>query len=133
MSNQTPDRKFRPDSLGFVPELILRVRLILRLMNDPRVMPLIKVLPVAAVLYWFIPTDLIPLIPLDDAAVLYVGGALFIELCPPQVVEEHMRALRAEGSGGKPQSGGQETIIDGEFRDATVEHGKNQGEDRYGG
>ena len=118
MSNQTPDQKLSPDNLGFVPELILRVRLILRLMADPRVNPMVKLLPVAAVLYWFIPTDLIPIIPLDDAAVLYVGGALFIELCPPEVVEEHTRALRAEGTGMAKRSPDQETVIDGEFRDA---------------
>ncbi|HEY9089090.1 MAG TPA: YkvA family protein [Anaerolineaceae bacterium] len=127
MSNQTPDRKFGLDNLGFVPELILRVRLVLRLMSDPRVTPLLKLLPVAAVLYWFIPTDLIPLIPLDDAAVLYVGGALFIELCPPEVVEEHMRALRAEGSMAQRPSG-QESVIDGEFHDA----GETQSGERYG-
>jgi hypothetical protein len=30
---------------------------------------------------------------LDDAAVLWIGSNLFVELCPPEVVAEHMRAL----------------------------------------
>jgi len=30
---------------------------------------------------------------LDDAAILWFGSNVFIELCPPEVVQEHMRAL----------------------------------------
>ena len=117
MSNQTPNQKFSPEKLGFVPELILKVRLIVRLMGDQRVSPVLKLMPVAAMLYWFIPTDLIPLIPLDDAAVLYIGGMMFIELCPPEVVEEHMKALRAETPGMGQRPSGPESVIDAEFRD----------------
>lgn len=115
--SQQPNRNLTPENLGFLPGLLLRVRLILKLMGDPRVNPVLKLLPIAAILYWFIPTDLIPLIPLDDAAVLYIGGALFIELCPPEVVAEYTRLLRAE-SEGTAQTG-EESVIDAEFRDVS--------------
>ena len=65
--------------------------------------PLAKLLPIGAVLYLFVP-DLAPG-PIDDAAVIWLGSYLFVELCPPEVVQEHVREMTS--------------IIDGEFR--TVE------------
>ena len=47
-----------------------------------------------AYLIW--PFDAIP-IPmigvLDDAAILWIGSTLFVELCPPNVVKEHAAEL----------------------------------------
>ena len=68
------------------------LRLVLRLMADRRVNPFLKLLPIGTVLYFFIP-DLI-LGPIDDALILGIGTYLFIELCPPHIVEEHREALR---------------------------------------
>ncbi len=126
MSNQPPKKTLIPKSWGFLPELALKVKLILRLMADPRVNPIIKVLPVAAIVYWIVPTDLLPLIPLDDAAILWLGGAMFIELCPQDVVQEHLNALREEAvraellkeqrEGG---STGDNNIVDAEYREVT--------------
>jgi hypothetical protein len=76
---------------GVFRELSLRVRLIARLIGDRRVNPLIKLLPIVALLYLIIP-DLAPG-PLDDAAVIWLGASLFVELCPAAVVQEHMDAL----------------------------------------
>ncbi len=77
--------------------LILRLKLILRLMADKRVHPLVKLIPIGTLLYVLSPIDLIMGIPgldaLDDAAVLGLGSYLFLELCPPQVVQEHLRSL----------------------------------------
>jgi uncharacterized membrane protein YkvA (DUF1232 family) len=87
-----------PDK-GFIQDLILRVKLILRLMGDKRVNFFLKLLPVGALIYLVSPIDLIPgaVLPvigaLDDAAVLWLGVTLFVNLCPEGVVQEHMQAL----------------------------------------
>lgn len=82
---------------GVIRDLVLRLKLIVRLMGDSRVSPLLKILPVASLAYLFWPIDLIPGIPgvsaLDDAAIVSLGAYMFIEFCPPDVVEEHMQNL----------------------------------------
>jgi len=85
---------------GFFPDLILRLKLILRLIGDRRVNFFLKLLPIGALIYLISPIDLIPgaVLPvigaLDDAAVLWLGATLFVALCPDDVVQEHMDALR---------------------------------------
>ena len=84
---------------GFFQDLVLRLKLILRLMGDRRVNFLLKLLPIAAAIYVVSPVDLIPgaVLPfigaLDDAAVIWLGTTLFVSLCPDDVVEEHTNAL----------------------------------------
>ena len=84
---------------GFFQDLVLRLKLILRLMNDPRVNIFLKLLPIAAAIYVVSPVDLIPGVALpfigalDDAAVIWLGTTLFVSLCPDDVVEEHTNAL----------------------------------------
>ena len=80
-----------PAGDGVFRSLSLRVRLILRLLADRRVSPLIKLIPIASVAYIVIP-DLV-LGPLDDAAVVGLASYIFVELCPPEVVKEHMDRL----------------------------------------
>ncbi len=107
---------------GFIDGLVMRIRLILRLMGDRRVNPILKLIPVGALVYLVLPD--FPG-PFDDAAVLWLGSYLFVELCPPQVVEEHMAALKRTVPGEwrdappKPDqaAGREEDFIDGEFRD----------------
>jgi uncharacterized membrane protein YkvA (DUF1232 family) len=136
MSDPSQKKTLIPKNWGFLPELALKVKLILRLMSDSRVNPIIKVLPVASVVYWILPADLIPLIPIDDAAIIWLGGAMFLELCPQDVVQEHLNdlrleALRAESlkaaregqsqaniEGEKPESSGGD-VVDAEYRDVT--------------
>lgn len=82
---------------GFFQDLILRLKLIWRLMADRRVNFLLKILPVASLIYLVWPIDAIslPVIGvLDDAAVLWLGSTLFINLCPEEVVREHLNALQ---------------------------------------
>ena len=74
-------------------------------MKDPRVNPMLKLLPIGSLLYMIIP-DLAPG-PIDDAAIIWIGAYLFVELCPPAVVEEHRRDL--------------ESIIEGQFREVPDE------------
>jgi hypothetical protein len=72
-------------------EAATRIKLIVRLMADRRVSPWVKLLPVGALGYWLIP-DLAPG-PVDDALLIWLGTYLFVELCPPEIVKEHMREL----------------------------------------
>jgi uncharacterized membrane protein YkvA (DUF1232 family) len=84
---------------GVVRNVVNQFKLIFRLMGDSRVNILAKLIPVGAIAYFILPADLLPglVFPgigaLDDAAVLWLGSTLFTELCPPAVVEEHVRAL----------------------------------------
>ena len=79
---------------GMVKNLSLQARLILRLLRDRRVSFLAKLLPIGSLVYLLSP-DLVPFI-LDDAAVIGVGTYMFMELCPPEVVEEHRKELWGE-------------------------------------
>jgi len=91
-----------PPQGGMVRDFILRVKLIWRLVRDKRVNPWLKLIPAAGLIYLISPIDLIPDIALpvigelDDAAVLWITNYLFVELCPPEIVREHVRALSAE-------------------------------------
>jgi len=84
---------------GVMRDLMLRFKLILRLMGDRRVNPFVKLLPLASLAYLIWPIDLIPGIALpvvgalDDVALVSLGAYLFIEFCPPDVVQEHMQKL----------------------------------------
>ena len=112
--------KLTSDS-NFFTTIADEIRLVLRLMADRRVNPLLKLLPIGTVLYFFIP-DLI-LGPIDDALVLGIGTYLFIELCPPHIVEEHRQALKnVVDSTLKDVENDriplyEDEIIEGEFRD----------------
>ncbi len=100
---------------GIFQDLALRIKLILRLMADSRVNPLAKLLPIGALVYWIVP-DLAPG-PIDDALVLWVGTSLFVELCPPDVVQEHMASLKTTSTDlHEPQKPtGDEEVVDAEF------------------
>lgn len=104
-----------PPQGGLVRDFILRVKLILRLIGDKRVNPWLKVIPVAGLVYLISPLDIIPdiMLPvigeLDDAAILWLTNYLFVELCPPEVVAEHVKALT---SASAPHQ--DDDVIDGE-------------------
>ena len=97
----TDTRKTRtitvPKQKGALRNFVSSLKLIWRLMGDKRVSPLLKLIPVGALAYWIWPFDLLMGIPgvdaIDDAAVLWIGSTLFIELCPPEVVAEHRQEL----------------------------------------
>ena len=78
---------------GVVYELSVRLKLILRLLRDRRVNPLLKLLPVGTLVYLLVPDLVIG--PIDDAVVIWLGSILFVELCPPQVVQEHLDSLHS--------------------------------------
>ncbi len=90
--SENKDRKITLPRGGVLTDLTMRLKLILRLMADRRVNPLLKLLPVGSVVYLLFP-DLLPG-PIDDVAIIWLSTYLFVELCPPDVVQEHMEALK---------------------------------------
>jgi len=77
-------------------------RLFSRLIQDPRVSASPKLIVAGILAYVILPTDLLPdfLIgvgQMDDLAVILGGLKLFLRLCPPEVVQEHLKAI----SGGR--------------------------------
>ncbi len=88
-----------PSQGNLFRDFALRSRLILRLMADGRVNFLLKLLPVGALAYLISPVDFIPaaVAPIigtaDDIAIVWMGLYLFIEMCPPNVVREHLKTL----------------------------------------
>jgi uncharacterized membrane protein YkvA (DUF1232 family) len=86
---------------GMLRDFVLRLKLIGRLISDRRVSFFLKLLPLASVAYLLSPVDLVPgvVLPvigvLDDAAILWIGTNLFVELAPTAVVKEHMAELRS--------------------------------------
>ena len=89
MSDQKP-RQLIPGG-GFFQSLAVRIKLVYRLLTDPRVSPLLKLLPLGSLLYLIIPEPIVG--PIDDATVIGLGLVLFVELCPQAIVEEHMAEL----------------------------------------
>ncbi|RIK30697.1 MAG: hypothetical protein DCC56_10285 [Anaerolineae bacterium] len=96
MADKRPSKIMVPPQGGMLRDLVTRLKLIGRLMGDRRVNFFLKFLPLASVAYLFWPLDAIaiPFIGvLDDAAILWIGSTLFVELCPPKVVQEHINEL----------------------------------------
>ena len=114
MTDKKSGKLLVPGQEGVFRSAIQRFKLIMRLMGDKRVNPWVKLIPVGALIYLISPIDLIMGIPgvdaLDDAAVLWLGSNLFVELCPPNVVSEHM----AELSGSDTSAG---EVVDAEATD----------------
>ena len=82
------------DNPGMFNGLSRTLRLVVRLMGDSRVSIFLKLLPISTLVYLVSPLDaVIPLV--DDALIIGLGTYFFIELCPPDVVEEHR--ARIEG------------------------------------
>jgi hypothetical protein len=100
---------------NFVSNLGVRIRLIGRLMLDRRVNFIVKLIPLASLAYLINPVDLPT--PLDDIGVVWLGLTVFVELCPPEVVEEHLDALtRVVDVTGRDPADGENQVIDAEFR-----------------
>jgi hypothetical protein len=121
------NKKIVPVDGGFFRDIANQIKLIFRLIADPRVHPLVKLLPIGSLIYLAFP-DFFPLNPVDDALIVGLGTYLFVELCPPEVVQEHKDALKqvVPGSWKDPEevSTGKDgidfnesDIVEGEFRE----------------
>lgn len=107
---------------GVISGLIYQVTLIFRLMRDPRIKPLLKALPIAALIYLLTPVDLFPINPLDDGLVLWIGGALFITLCPSDIVQEHKREIQNPFSSAKTSDQRSQEVIEGQAQDVPLQN-----------
>ena len=127
MSSKTKNKSIvpAPDG-GLLQEIIRQVKLVWLLLKDKRVNVFLKTLPVLSLVYLVVPFDLAPGIALpvigalDDAAVVWIGTALFVGLCPPEVVEEHMNTLKKTVNVSWKDVPDEE-IVDAEARDVTKE------------
>jgi uncharacterized membrane protein YkvA (DUF1232 family) len=86
--------------LGFFYYLPSFLKLIARLMSDPRVSFGSKLIPLVILAYFIMPADFLPdflpgLGQLDDIAVLLLGLRFFFRLCLPEVVQEHVKTIAA--------------------------------------
>jgi uncharacterized membrane protein YkvA (DUF1232 family) len=117
----------RMKDVGLWRELWFQIKLVWYLMRDREVPVYLKILPVLAIIYTLVPTDLVPdLFPfigqLDDITALLVGGKVFIELSPPHVVARYLKGMHAAAMSGSHQADhpdgeglGDAIVIEGEF------------------
>ena len=99
--------------------LVSHVRVTLRLLREPRVPLLFKLIPVLAAGYVISPLDFVPdILPIvgqvDDLGIIFIALETFLRLSPTGAVDYH-RAAVAEGRpfGPMPPNG---EVIDAEFR-----------------
>ena len=98
---------------NFFKNAMLRFKLILRLMKDTRISWGLKTIPLFTLFYMVVPLDIPG--PFDDAAVIWFGTELFLELSPQDVVQEHSRQLLGQAqSVVEPQV---KEVVDAQFKD----------------
>ena len=74
----------------------------------------LKLLPISTLVYLVSPLDAaIPAV--DDALIVGIGTYVFVELCPPEVVEEHRARLAGLGEPEQPASESSE-VVDSLFK-----------------
>ena len=121
--NKKAPQSIIPSPGGVLQEVTLRTKLILRLIADRRVTPWVKLIPIAGLIYWASPVDLIMGIPglaaADDVAVLWMAQYMFIEMCPPEVVREISKQLVSNNTIVDDVKAGEDEIVDGEATDVT--------------
>lgn len=84
---------------GLLGGLVRQARLGWNLMRDSRVSGWVKLIPVAALIYFLSPIDMIPdwMIPglgeVDDIVVLLLALKMFVDFSPDSVVAEHLDTL----------------------------------------
>ena len=103
--------------VAWLKELGRQAHLAWNLFLDPRVPWPTKLIPPAALLYLIMPVDILPDVilgwgQLDDLAVLLLGLKLFVEMSPPEIVREHLRALGAKITEFNPD---EPPVVEGEF------------------
>lgn len=107
--------------VGLLGQLFRSVRLVWRLLNDPRVPLLNKlVIPGLFLVYLLWPVDLMPdVLPvigqMDDLALLALAVKLFIDLCPTSIVSQHRDDI---GQGDQRVQGedAAKEVVDAEYR-----------------
>jgi len=120
MADKKPTEIISSPQGGMIHGLVVRTKLILRLMGDSRVSAWAKFIPIGALVYVVSPVDLIMGIPgldaIDDAAIVGLAYYFFIEMCPPDVVQEHLKNIE-----GVKETKTSDEIVDGEVTDIKEE------------
>jgi uncharacterized membrane protein YkvA (DUF1232 family) len=98
----------------FFSDIVLKFKLTLRLVKDNRVSFWFKLIPISCLVYFIVPMDLL-VGPIDDAILFYLGMDVFIEMCPKDIVQEHLADLR--GQPVQPPAAPDEDVIDAEFKE----------------
>lgn len=101
--------------LGILSELVRNARLAWRLMRDRRISFWLKTIVPATLVYVIYPIDFIPdallgLGQLDDLAIIMMGVKLFLNLCPSEIVKQHLEEMRSVRASYR--------VVDDEERDA---------------
>ncbi len=104
-----------PRPLSTLVQIVNHVRLAWRLMRDGRVPLWAKAIPFLALGYVLWPLDLLadPILglgQLDDLAILALGVKLFVSVCPPALVQQHLGVI------GAPSSREEGQVVDAAFR-----------------
>jgi uncharacterized membrane protein YkvA (DUF1232 family) len=99
-----------PRTLGMLPGILREARLAWRLWRDQRVPAWTKGIPLLSLLYIIWPLDFLadPLLglgQLDDLGVILLGLALFINLAPRDLVDQHRSDI---GDGPAPEPEGED-------------------------
>jgi len=102
-----------------VRTLLTQLRVAVRLIREPAVSALTKIIPVLALLYVIDPFDFVPdVLPivgeLDDLAVVLAALETFLTLAPRAAKAFHESAI-GQGRGYSPMPGGGD-VIDAEWR-----------------
>lgn len=109
------------NKVGLLTEIARNARLVWRLLGDPRVATLTKlVLPGVAAVYLLWPADLLPdILPvlgqLDDLAIAALAVKLFLDLCPSEIVRQHREDL-TRGTVSQPPDQSKGEVVDAEYR-----------------
>jgi uncharacterized membrane protein YkvA (DUF1232 family) len=98
MAGQKPVRYDFGSNLGFLSGIFKQLRLVWLLMQDNRIPLWAKSVVPLSLLYLISPLDFIPDVilgfgQLDDLGIVLLGIALFIKLCPPNIVEYYQNQL----------------------------------------
>jgi uncharacterized membrane protein YkvA (DUF1232 family) len=118
MSNPPTPSPNPVNRAGLGAELVRIGQLAWKLLTDPRVPVLTKLIPIITFLYILSPVDFVPeavfgpLGVVDDLTLLIIGIRGFIALSPSDIVERYRQQL---GSSGAPSQAKGETI-DGTYR-----------------
>lgn len=118
---ENQDRNVVKSDGGFFNDILVYMKLVVRLLMDSRVNPFLKLIPIGSLVYLLNPLDIPG--PIDDAAIVGMGIFLFIELCPQDVVEEHKQAIRGvisnpSANANENASGfSEEDVIEAEYRE----------------
>ncbi len=103
----------------FIPQILKYLRLIWKLICDPRVNIILRALVPLAIVYVIFPTDMVkdslPIIGrFDDIIVLGLSALTLVKLAPRDVVNHH---LGIQPAAARPEDQDPNNVVDGSSRD----------------